>query len=44
VTVAGATRAYAVGEDEYTFDFTFTGDGTGDGTGGGTGDGAGCRR
>jgi hypothetical protein len=29
VTVAGATRAYAVGADEYTFDFTFTGDGTG---------------
>src|ERR1700722_15164624 len=28
VTVAGATRAYAVGENEYTFDFTFTGDGT----------------
>jgi hypothetical protein len=40
VTVAGATRAYAVGEGEYTFDFTFTGDSTGDGTG----DGAGCRR
>jgi hypothetical protein len=29
VTVAGATRTYAVGEDEYTFGFTFTGDGTG---------------
>jgi hypothetical protein len=29
VTADGAARAYAVGTDEYTFDFTFTGDGGG---------------
>lgn len=29
VTVADSTRTYAVGEDEYTFDFAFVGDGTG---------------
>ena len=29
VTVAGTTRAYAVGQDEYTFEFTFAGDGVG---------------
>jgi len=29
VTIAGAARAYTVGQDEHTFDFTFTGDGAG---------------
>jgi hypothetical protein len=29
VTVAAATRAYTVGQDEHTFDFSFTADGTG---------------
>jgi hypothetical protein len=29
VTVAGTTRAYAVGQDEYTFDVAFAGDGDG---------------